>query len=144
MSGVSWSEPDDLIAQQQLALFQPLQLQLVGLAGVAQRLDRRVEIAVLLTQPLDVSDEGGAFLAVSPLSFIFASRFPPPRRARLTPRRLNYGYAPRLRKPRSEAAARHIPTMLLRSGSARAPASVRNVEIRRQDFAQRGAILPLA
>src|SRR5271156_1512357 len=60
-------EPCQLVAQQELALLQPLQLQLVGLAGVAQRLDRRVEIAVLLTQPLDVSDEGGAFLRREPL-----------------------------------------------------------------------------
>jgi hypothetical protein len=60
-------EPGELVAQQKLAFLEPLQLELVGLTGVAQRLDRRVEVAVLLAQPLDLSDEGGAFLRREPL-----------------------------------------------------------------------------
>jgi hypothetical protein len=60
-------EPGELVAQQELAFLQSLQLQLVGLTGPAQRLDRRVEIAMLLAQSLDASDEGGAFLRRGPL-----------------------------------------------------------------------------
>src|SRR5271165_4470159 len=60
-------QPGELVAQQELAFLQSLQLQLVGLTGPAQRLDRRVEIAMLLAQPLDASDEGGAFLRREPL-----------------------------------------------------------------------------
>jgi hypothetical protein len=50
-------EPGKLVAQQKLALLEPLHLQLVSLSGLSQRLDRCVEIAVLLAQPLDMSDE---------------------------------------------------------------------------------------
>jgi hypothetical protein len=46
-------EPHNFIAQQQLSLFQPLHL-LVRLAAVSQGLERRVEVAVLLAQPLDL------------------------------------------------------------------------------------------
>jgi hypothetical protein len=46
-------EPHNFIAQQQLSLFQPLHL-LVRLAAVSQGLWRRVEVAVLLAQPLDL------------------------------------------------------------------------------------------
>ena len=55
-------EPGELVAQQQLALLEPLHLQLIRLPSVAQRLDRRIEIAVLLAQPLDLPDQRGAFL----------------------------------------------------------------------------------
>jgi hypothetical protein len=34
----------------------------IRLPGAAQRLDRNIEIAVLLTQPLDLPDQGGAFV----------------------------------------------------------------------------------
>ena len=60
-------EPHQPVAQQELSFLEPLQLQLVGLARRPQRLDRRVEVAVLLAQPLDLSDEGGAFLRREPL-----------------------------------------------------------------------------
>ena len=60
-------EPRHLVAQQKLSLLQPLHLQLVGLAGVSQRLDRRVEVAVLLAQPLDLGDQRGVFLRREPL-----------------------------------------------------------------------------
>jgi hypothetical protein len=45
----------EFVPQQKFALFQPLQLQLVRLAGVAQSLDGRVEIAMLFTQPFNLS-----------------------------------------------------------------------------------------
>jgi hypothetical protein len=44
----------DTVAQLQLALFQPLQPQQVGRGGLMQRIDRRVEIAVLLLQPREL------------------------------------------------------------------------------------------
>jgi hypothetical protein len=50
------------IAQQKLSLLQPLQLQLVRLASVSQGLDRRIEVPVLLPQPLDLADQRGMFL----------------------------------------------------------------------------------
>ena len=53
--------------KQKFALLEPLYLQLVGQPGFAQRLDRRVKIAVLLAEPLDLPDEGGAFLGGEPL-----------------------------------------------------------------------------
>ena len=43
------------VAQQQLALLEPLQLELVGLAGQKQRFDRGVEIAMFLAQPLQLT-----------------------------------------------------------------------------------------
>jgi hypothetical protein len=41
----------DAVAQLQLALFQPLQPQQIRRRRLMQRIDRRVEIAVLLLQP---------------------------------------------------------------------------------------------
>src|SRR5580700_2016224 len=74
-------EPRHLIAQQKLALLQPLQLQLVRLAGVSQGFDRRVEVAVLLTQPLDLGDQRRMFLRRRPLLVhlapLYASRSEP-------------------------------------------------------------------
>ena len=63
-------EPRDLVAQQELALLQPLQLQLVGLAGVSQGLDRRVEIAGLFAQPLDLATSAACSSGVSSSSSI--------------------------------------------------------------------------
>src|SRR5579863_1679056 len=60
-------QPGKPVAQQELALFQPLQLQLIHLPGVAQRLDRRVQIPMFLAQPFHLGDEGGAFLWREPL-----------------------------------------------------------------------------
>src|SRR5208283_4398433 len=47
----------ELVPKQKLPLFQPLQLQLIGLAGVAQSLDGRVEITVLFAQTFDLGGE---------------------------------------------------------------------------------------
>src|SRR6185437_5914623 len=63
-------EPRELVAQQQLAFLEPLDLELVGLARRPQRLDRRVEITVLLSQPLNLSGERGAFLRRQPLFIV--------------------------------------------------------------------------
>jgi hypothetical protein len=41
----------DAVAQQQLALLQALQPQQIGRRRLMQRIDRRVEVAVLLLQP---------------------------------------------------------------------------------------------
>ena len=60
-------EPRHLVAQHQLSLLKPLQLQLVCLAGASQRLDRRVEVAVLFAQPLDLGDQRRMFLRRKPL-----------------------------------------------------------------------------
>jgi hypothetical protein len=60
-------EPRQLVAQQELSLLESLQLQLVRLAGVSQRLNRRVEVAVLFSQPLDLGDQRGALLVGEPL-----------------------------------------------------------------------------
>jgi hypothetical protein len=97
-------EPDELVAQQELALLEPLQLQLVGLPGIAQRFDRRVEVAVLLAQPLDVSDEGGAFLRREPLVNHLCVTLPTAQAPRLTPRRPNYGCAAGLVQGARESA----------------------------------------
>jgi hypothetical protein len=52
------------VAQQQFALLEPLQLELIGLAGQKQRRDRGVEIAMLFAQPLQLNRQRGAlFLA---------------------------------------------------------------------------------
>src|ERR1700748_1979179 len=45
----------DAVAKLQLALLQPLQPQQVGGRRLMQRIDRRVEIAVLLLQPGELS-----------------------------------------------------------------------------------------
>src|ERR1700685_1611933 len=78
MSGVEWVfESRDLIAQQELSLLQPLQLQLVGLPCVSQGLDRGVEVAVLLAQPLDLGDQRRMVLRREPLVHsapLYASR----------------------------------------------------------------------
>jgi hypothetical protein len=60
-------EPRQLIAQQELSLLKPLQLQLISLSGASQRLDRRVEVAMLLAQPLELGDQPRAFLRRQPL-----------------------------------------------------------------------------
>ena len=52
MSGVIWSSmKSDAVAKLQLALLQSLQPQQVRRRRLMQRIDRRVEIAVLLLQP---------------------------------------------------------------------------------------------
>ena len=65
MSGVSASSSCvNLSRNSELALLQPLQLQLIGLPGVAQRFDGGVEVAVLFAQPLQLIRQNGAlFLA---------------------------------------------------------------------------------
>src|SRR5271166_4020901 len=50
------------VPQQKLAFLEALQLQLVRLASVAQRLDGGVEIAMLFAQPFNVSGQRIAFL----------------------------------------------------------------------------------
>ncbi len=52
------------VTQLELALFQPLQLQLIGLSGVAQRVDGGVEVAVFFAQPLQLTRQNRAFLVV--------------------------------------------------------------------------------
>ena len=47
----------DAIAQLQLALLQPLQPQQIRCRRLMQRIDRRVEIAVLLLQPCELGFE---------------------------------------------------------------------------------------
>src|ERR1700727_3469855 len=71
-------ESRDLIAQQELSLLQPLHLQLVDRASVSQGLDRRVEVAVLLAQALDLGDQRRMVLRREPLLIhsppLYASR----------------------------------------------------------------------
>ena len=60
-------EARQLVPQQELSLLEPLDLQLVRLTGLSERLDRRIEIAMLLSQPLDLRGERRAFLRREPL-----------------------------------------------------------------------------
>ena len=71
-------EPRQLVAQQELSFLEPLQLQLVGLPRSPERLDRRVEVAMLLAQPLELSDQPRAFLRREPL---FVHSYPTLRQA---------------------------------------------------------------
>ena len=50
-------EPRHLVAQKKFSFLKALHLQLIGLAGVPQGLDRCVKGAVLLAQPLDLGDQ---------------------------------------------------------------------------------------
>ena len=52
----------DAVAQIQLALFQALDLQLVGARGIVQRLDRGVEVTMLLPQARQLRPELAFFL----------------------------------------------------------------------------------
>ena len=54
-------EPLQPIAQGELALFQPLDLQLIHAAHGEQRVDGGLQIAVLEPQPLDFCPNGGLF-----------------------------------------------------------------------------------
>jgi hypothetical protein len=51
----------DAVAELKLALFQPLNLDAVVTGGAKQRADRRVEVAVLLLQPLEFKIEFALF-----------------------------------------------------------------------------------
>jgi hypothetical protein len=52
------------VAQEQFALLEPLQLELIGLASQEQRFDRSVQVAMFFTQPLQLNRQGCAlFLA---------------------------------------------------------------------------------
>ena len=80
-----------LVPQKELAFFQPLQLELVRLAGLAQPLDCGVEIAMFLAQAFDLGDESSAFLLRELLVIHVRSRFPAP--SRVNRRAYDYGRA---------------------------------------------------
>ena len=80
MSGVSSSSSRCIRSRSaELALLQPLQLQAVGGAGERQRLDRGVEVAMLLAQPFDLLADRLPLLFAQPPCAM--SRRPSPRRA---------------------------------------------------------------
>jgi hypothetical protein len=58
----------DPVPQNQLSLFQPLNLQLIAGPDRLQRRDRRIKIAMFLSQALDLSEKNASFLLVQRLS----------------------------------------------------------------------------
>lgn len=54
-------EPLQAVAQGELALLQALDLQLICASHGKQRVDRRLQIAMLEPQPLDLRSNGGLF-----------------------------------------------------------------------------------
>src|SRR5664279_1137811 len=50
-------QPGDFVAQHQLALFQPLQVQLVRRALVRQPRDNRIEVPMLAAQPVQFAEQ---------------------------------------------------------------------------------------
>jgi hypothetical protein len=81
-----------------------LQLQLIGLSGVAQRFDGGVEVAVFFAQPLQLTRQNGAFF----LAQVFL------RHAPLRPNRPRPARAP----PGGEYARANASSQGLRPGAA--------------------------
>jgi hypothetical protein len=136
-------EPGELVAQQELAFLQSLQLQLVGLIGPAQRLDRRVEIAMLLAQSLDASDEGGAFLGRGPLVIHpHATLSTRPDYGGAAPAAQGVNWS--LTRRRQKAPTYHEIVKILRSVVVVRPELPPKCGDKIQEFEGRGSILPLA